>query len=64
MDVFKVGDVMTDLLYDMLMLLRYLDDRQMTAEAHNKRGFYKTGDIGRREGKYFWIMGRASVDSM
>ncbi|PSK57934.1 hypothetical protein B9Z65_9136 [Elsinoe australis] len=44
------------------MFSRYLDDRQMTAEAHNKRGFYKTGDIGRREGKYFWIMGRASVD--
>ncbi|KAF4553998.1 AMP-binding enzyme-like protein 14 [Elsinoe fawcettii] len=44
------------------MFSRYLDDPVRTAEAHTEQGFYKTGDIGRREGKYFWIMGRASVD--
>ncbi|PNS20451.1 hypothetical protein CAC42_5901 [Sphaceloma murrayae] len=34
----------------------------MTKSAHDDQGYYQTGDIGRREGKYFWIMGRASVD--
>lgn len=26
-------------------------------------GFFKTGDIARREGPYYFIMGRASIDS-
>ncbi|KAG8623585.1 hypothetical protein KVT40_008561 [Elsinoe batatas] len=44
------------------MFSRYLDDPGRTSEAHDEEGFYRTGDIGRREGKYFWILGRASVD--
>lgn len=43
--------------------LRYLFDEDATAAAHDSEGYYKTGDIARREGKYYWIMGRASVDS-
>lgn len=34
-----------------------------TAAAFTPDGFYKTGDIARREGDYFFILGRASIDS-
>ena len=41
---------------------RYLFDDAATAAAHDKDGFFKTGDIARREGKYYFILGRASLD--
>lgn len=31
-------------------------------EVHDANGFYKTGDIARREGRYYFILGRASID--
>jgi len=30
--------------------------------AHDKDGYFRTGDIARREGEYYWILGRASLD--
>lgn len=44
------------------MLSRYLYDPEATAKAHDTQGYYHSGDIARREGKYYWIVGRASVD--
>ena len=44
------------------MFSKYLGDPEATARAHNEDGFYRTGDIVRREGKYYWIVGRASLD--
>ncbi|KAJ3529549.1 hypothetical protein NM208_g9705 [Fusarium decemcellulare] len=40
----------------------YLNDPEATANAFSEDGYFKTGDIARNEGKYYWIMGRASVD--
>jgi malonyl-CoA/methylmalonyl-CoA synthetase len=45
------------------MFLRYHQDPEATQAAYNKDGYYKTGDIGRRQGPYFFISGRASIDS-
>lgn len=44
------------------MFSKYIFDPDATAKAHTEDGFYKSGDIARREGQYYWIMGRASVD--
>lgn len=44
------------------MFSKYLFDPAATASAHDEEGYYKTGDIARREGAYYWILGRASVD--
>jgi malonyl-CoA/methylmalonyl-CoA synthetase len=41
---------------------RYLFDPENTARAHDKDGYFMTGDICRREGPYYFIVGRASVD--
>jgi malonyl-CoA/methylmalonyl-CoA synthetase len=41
---------------------RYLFDEKATADAHDADGFFKTGDIARREGEYYFILGRASID--
>jgi acyl-CoA synthetase (AMP-forming)/AMP-acid ligase II len=41
---------------------RYLFDDEATAATHNGDGFFITGDIARREGPYYWILGRASID--
>lgn len=45
------------------MFLRYHGDVEATQAAYDENGYYKTGDIGRREGPYFFISGRASIDS-
>ena len=42
---------------------RYLFDQDATAKAHNAEGYFKTGDIARRDGPHYFILGRASVDS-
>lgn len=42
--------------------IRYLFDEKATADAHDADGYFKTGDIARREGKYYFILGRASID--
>lgn len=44
------------------MFSKYLFDPEATAGAHDEEGYYRTGDIARREGKYYYIVGRASLD--
>ncbi|KAI9726329.1 MAG: hypothetical protein M1828_001603 [Chrysothrix sp. TS-e1954] len=44
------------------MLSRYLNDQGATSKAHDYRGYYQTGDIARREGSYYFMLGRASQD--
>lgn len=44
------------------MFSKYIFDPAATAAAHDGEGYYRTGDIARREGGYYWILGRASVD--
>jgi malonyl-CoA/methylmalonyl-CoA synthetase len=44
------------------MFSKYLYDPEATAHAHNEDGYFRTGDIARREGRYYYIVGRASLD--
>ena len=44
------------------MFSKYLHDPEATREAHNAEGYFKSGDMARREGKHYFITGRASVD--
>jgi malonyl-CoA/methylmalonyl-CoA synthetase len=44
------------------MFSKYLHDPEATARAHNEDGYFRTGDIARKEGKYYYIVGRASLD--
>ena len=44
------------------MFRGYLDDPVATSNAHDARGYFKTGDVARREGDYYFIVGRASID--
>lgn len=44
------------------MFSKYLFDPEATARAHDEDGYFRTGDIARREGKYYYIIGRASLD--
>ena len=44
------------------MFSKYLHDPDATRNAHDEEGWYKTGDIARKEGPYYFITGRASVD--
>ena len=44
------------------MCKRYLYDDDATRAAHDPDGYFKTGDLARREGPYFFIVGRSSVD--
>lgn len=39
-----------------------MDDEKATREAHDADGFFITGDIARKEGDYYFILGRASLD--
>ena len=50
--------------YDVTLMLldRYVFDVEATVNAHDEEGYFKTGDIARREGDNYFIMGRASVD--
>lgn len=53
---------MVGLIHLMIMLGRYLHDEKATAEAHDKDGYFRSGDIARKEGPYYFILGRASID--
>ncbi|KAF3034951.1 hypothetical protein E8E11_003758 [Didymella keratinophila] len=44
------------------MFSKYLQDPEATAKAHDEDGYFKTGDIARKEGNYYYIVGRASLD--
>ncbi|KAJ9605859.1 hypothetical protein H2200_009708 [Cladophialophora chaetospira] len=44
------------------MFSKYLFDSEATGKAHDEHGFFKTGDILRREGNYYFVVGRESVD--
>jgi malonyl-CoA/methylmalonyl-CoA synthetase len=41
---------------------KYIWDPEATKKAHTEDGYYLTGDIARKEGEYYWIEGRASID--
>ncbi|KAK3720803.1 hypothetical protein LTR37_003466 [Vermiconidia calcicola] len=45
-----------------LMFSGYLFDEDATRAAHDADGWFKTGDICRRDGNFVFIIGRASVD--
>ena len=40
----------------------YLHDHEATVNTLDDDGFFKTGDVGRREGQHYFILGRMSVD--
>lgn len=44
------------------MFMKYLHDPEGTTAAHDEDGYFRTGDLARREGKYYFILGRASLD--
>jgi malonyl-CoA/methylmalonyl-CoA synthetase len=44
------------------MMSKFLFDPEATAASHTPDGRYRTGDIARRDGEYYFILGRASVD--
>ncbi|CAG9952986.1 unnamed protein product [Clonostachys rosea f. rosea IK726] len=44
------------------MFMRYLGKPEATAAAFTPDGWYKSGDIARKEGDYFFILGRESID--
>lgn len=46
-----------------IVTTRYLDDPRATEDAFDPDGYYGSGDIARREGEYYFILGRASIDS-
>lgn len=49
--------------FKVLIFCSYIHDPIATINAFTPDGYYKTGDIARREGEYYFILGRASVDS-
>ncbi|KAJ5590730.1 hypothetical protein N7450_004702 [Penicillium hetheringtonii] len=44
------------------MFSKYLHDKKATSQAHDADGYFKSGDIARKEGDYYFILGRASID--
>ncbi|KAL2004806.1 hypothetical protein VTN00DRAFT_3079 [Thermoascus crustaceus] len=44
------------------MFSHYLSDPPSTSHSHDPLGFFKSGDIARRVGPYYFITGRASLD--
>ena len=44
------------------MFAGYLNDAKATRDSHDENGFYKTGDLVRRQGDDFFIIGRADID--
>lgn len=45
-----------------IMFSKYLFDPEATMAALDKDGYFKTGDIARKEGNFYFILGRASID--
>ena len=44
------------------MFSKYLHDPEATRKAHDEEGYYKTGDVARKERRYYFILGRSSID--
>lgn len=53
------GEVLTKSFY---MFSKYVHDPEATKNAFDAAGYFKSGDVARRDGSYFFIVGRASVD--
>lgn len=45
-----------------IMFSKYLYDGKATRESLDEEGYFKTGDVARREGEWYFILGRMSVD--
>ncbi len=45
-----------------IMFNKYLFDEEATRNILDDQGYFKTGDIARKEGDFYFIEGRASVD--
>ena len=45
-----------------IMFSKYLYDEHATRSSLDEQGYFKTGDVARREGDMYWILGRASID--
>jgi malonyl-CoA/methylmalonyl-CoA synthetase len=60
--VLSNGDEGEVMMRSAVMFSKYLSDPIATQKAHNEDGYFMTGDIARREGKYYFILGRASID--
>jgi malonyl-CoA/methylmalonyl-CoA synthetase len=56
------GDEGEVMMRSAIMFSKYLHDPVATQKAHNEDGYFMTGDIARREGKYYFILGRANID--
>ncbi|KIW94368.1 uncharacterized protein Z519_04344 [Cladophialophora bantiana CBS 173.52] len=56
------GDEGEVLMRSPILFSKYLFDGEATRNALDDNGYFKTGDIARREGKYYFILGRASID--
>ncbi|KAK5687653.1 hypothetical protein LTS10_001793 [Elasticomyces elasticus] len=52
------------LIRNTLLFSKYLNDERATLDALSPDGYFKTGDIARREGDFYFILGRASIDIM
>ncbi|KAI4641130.1 hypothetical protein J4E93_008008 [Alternaria ventricosa] len=61
-DVKLSGDEGEVLVKSPHMFSKYLRDPEGTAKAHDGDGYFRSGDIARREGKYYFVIGRASLD--
>lgn len=57
------GDQGEILIKSPFMFSKYIFDENATSNAFDGDGYFKSGDIARKEGDYYFILGRASVDS-
>lgn len=58
------GDEGEVLMRTPIMFSKYLFDEEATMKALDGEGYFKTGDIARREGDFYFILGRESIDIM
>jgi len=56
------GDEGEVLIRTPLMISKYLSDPEATLAAFDEEGYFRTGDVARREGDWYFIEGRASTD--
>jgi malonyl-CoA/methylmalonyl-CoA synthetase len=56
------GDEGEVLIKTPIMFSKYLFDEEATRNILDEDGYFKTGDIARKEGDFYFIQGRASID--